>query len=369
MQNQPDENPHPLAENAPDMVCLVGLDLVKYYVSPACERLLGWKPEEMVGRGAHDFVHPDDLPATRAVHEALIRASIDLAPHEVRMLCKDGSYARMEMSGRLVFPPGATAPSALVLVLRDISGRERNGLELEYAQEQGFRKAFSMTPIPMVIATLPAFRIRDVNDAFTSATAYAAAELRGRAAREIPLFDEAALRSIETALANADGVRNIELGLHTRHGTVVDCLVSVQAVSAGAHPSVLAIFQDVSERKRSEAELKQAIESVMEDASWFSRAVVERLARLRQPRRVRGDDTAFADLTPREREVLGLMCEGQTDDEIAVTLGVSRNTVRNHISKIYAKIGVHRRAGAIVWARERGILGYDQPKKKPRARR
>ena len=37
--------------------------------------------------------------------------------------------------------------------------------------------------------------------------------------------------------------------------------------------------------------------------------------------------------------------------------GHSANTVRNHVSRLYAKIGVNRRSAAVIWARERGIGG------------
>ena len=40
---------------------------------------------------------------------------------------------------------------------------------------------------------------------------------------------------------------------------------------------------------------------------------------------------------------------------IAARLGLSRNTVRNHVARLYAKIGVNRRSGAVVWGRERGM--------------
>jgi hypothetical protein len=38
-------------------------------------------------------------------------------------------------------------------------------------------------------------------------------------------------------------------------------------------------------------------------------------------------------------------------------LGLSKVTVRNHVMAIYAKIGVNRRAAAVIWARERGLDG------------
>jgi DNA-binding CsgD family transcriptional regulator len=49
------------------------------------------------------------------------------------------------------------------------------------------------------------------------------------------------------------------------------------------------------------------------------------------------------------------------------TLKLSRNTIRNHVSSLYHKIGVNRRAAAIIWARERGITGRDAIKRRKRS--
>ncbi|UZK67935.1 LuxR C-terminal-related transcriptional regulator [Sphingomonas sp. M1-B02] len=60
-------------------------------------------------------------------------------------------------------------------------------------------------------------------------------------------------------------------------------------------------------------------------------------------------------MSPREREVLELICQDKDDSAIAEALGLSPNTVRNHIARLYAKIRVNRRSAAVIWARERGI--------------
>lgn len=73
------------------------------------------------------------------------------------------------------------------------------------------------------------------------------------------------------------------------------------------------------------------------------------------------------ELTERERHVLGLVCQGQDDQAMSRTLGLSTNTVRNHIAALYRKIGVNRRAAAIIWAQERGISCHDALT--PRARK
>ena len=66
------------------------------------------------------------------------------------------------------------------------------------------------------------------------------------------------------------------------------------------------------------------------------------------------DPDGFAQLSDRERQVLELMSRGMSDAEIAERLHVSPKTVGNHVTSLYAKLGVHSRARAIVRARDAG---------------
>lgn len=65
--------------------------------------------------------------------------------------------------------------------------------------------------------------------------------------------------------------------------------------------------------------------------------------------------TLFDELTEREREVLELVAEGLTNDQISERLVISPKTVRNHVSRVYSKLGVSHRAQAIVRARQAGM--------------
>jgi DNA-binding CsgD family transcriptional regulator/tetratricopeptide (TPR) repeat protein len=59
-------------------------------------------------------------------------------------------------------------------------------------------------------------------------------------------------------------------------------------------------------------------------------------------------------LTPTERQVVDLVADGLTNGEIAEQLFVSRRTVESHLSRVYPKLGFHRRAELVVAARQRG---------------
>ncbi|HEX9364228.1 MAG TPA: response regulator transcription factor [Candidatus Dormibacteraeota bacterium] len=61
-------------------------------------------------------------------------------------------------------------------------------------------------------------------------------------------------------------------------------------------------------------------------------------------------------LTPREKEVLRLMAEGQPSRAIASQLGISYTTVRTHIRSLGGKLAVHSKLEAIVKARELGLI-------------
>jgi pimeloyl-ACP methyl ester carboxylesterase/DNA-binding CsgD family transcriptional regulator len=67
------------------------------------------------------------------------------------------------------------------------------------------------------------------------------------------------------------------------------------------------------------------------------------------------DSAVFASLSKREREILALITEGLGNAEIASNLSISEKTVRNHVSKVFDKLGVWTRAQAIVFARDRGF--------------
>lgn len=64
---------------------------------------------------------------------------------------------------------------------------------------------------------------------------------------------------------------------------------------------------------------------------------------------------AFEELTVREEEVLRMIADGRTNEEIAASLVLSLKTVRNHVSNIYAKLGVADRTQAAIRAREAGL--------------
>jgi diguanylate cyclase (GGDEF)-like protein/PAS domain S-box-containing protein len=113
-----------LAEHSVDIICRVGLDLVMHYASPSTFRVLGWKPEEMIGNVAKDFIIADDMPALTAAIVRILSPGVQTDSATVRMRKKDGSMAWMEMNARLVRDCSTGEPREFVTVMRDITERK-----------------------------------------------------------------------------------------------------------------------------------------------------------------------------------------------------------------------------------------------------
>ena len=109
-----------LAEQSLDMIAYESVDGRFTYVSPACRTILGYEPDEMVGKESEQFVHPDDRADVRARHDDLDR---DAFKALYRGLRKDGEYRWLDTICRLVRDADGT-PIGFLVICRDVTERE-----------------------------------------------------------------------------------------------------------------------------------------------------------------------------------------------------------------------------------------------------
>ncbi|WP_355585595.1 PAS domain S-box protein [Xanthomonas cannabis] len=248
--------------------------------------------------------------------------------------------------------------ACMLFTFMDLEPRRRAEVALRQSEER-FAKAFRITPVPTLMCNAETLQIVEINDAVSQITQYATEDIVGRPIDEIGLFpSRQAYQQFYRALQESGSMLNVEYAIARKDGEQLDCLISAETVSIHGVQCYLLSLMDITDRKRTEMELVTAIEAVMQDASWFSQTLLKKLANVRRANRPsQTTGCGIAELTGRERDVLGLIAEGLADKEIAQELGVSPNTVRNHVAALYSKIDVHSRGEAIVWARERGFAG------------
>jgi DNA-binding NarL/FixJ family response regulator len=95
----------------------------------------------------------------------------------------------------------------------------------------------------------------------------------------------------------------------------------------------------------------QAIRAVAEGGTWFSQRIAGLIVRSTYaPAQDAEPIVAVPTLTPREWEILQHIAQGQSNSDIADQLSLSKATVQNYVSNIYAKLGIETRAEAMLYA-------------------
>jgi DNA-binding NarL/FixJ family response regulator len=119
------------------------------------------------------------------------------------------------------------------------------------------------------------------------------------------------------------------------------------AMRAGARGYIL--------KDTDEEALLRSVRAVASGEALFGPGVAERLMRYLAEATPSAERAAFPELTDREREVLWLLAQGLSNQEVAARMGISLKTARNHVSNILARLQVADRTEAIARARAAGL--------------
>ena len=147
-----------------------------------------------------------------------------------------------------------------------------------------------------------------------------------------------------------------ELSAVKLHDNVCPALLNLDRAAAHAADSIACGIRGMFYRDDDIDLVLRGVRALFEGSVWISRETLFDAVRNGDHHHHHHDRTGEAkqrnpadELTRREREIVGLICIGATNQEIADKLFISTNTVKTHIYKIYKKIHVPNRMQAALW--------------------
>jgi PAS domain S-box-containing protein/putative nucleotidyltransferase with HDIG domain len=245
-----------LIQNAADLIVVIDVEGVMRYVSPSSERIMGYIPEEAVGKNFLDWVHPEDMPiAKRSLASRGKTPGTSQAIVEIRGLHKNGIWRVIEVLGtNLLAEP---AIQGIVMNMRDITERKQAEEALRESEEK-YRMLFEEAPVGIAISTLEG-KIIDLNKGQAEMIGRTVEELRGKNVNEYYIESDKRIEMIEV-LKSTGKVRDFEMNLRRSDGSIITELLNLDNVQIGTINYILAIGRDITERKLSADRIQRQLE-------------------------------------------------------------------------------------------------------------
>jgi PAS domain S-box-containing protein len=243
-----------LAEHSTDMISKHTPEGVYTYASPACRPLLGYDPEELIGRDAYELFHPDDLEDIKRVHSAILeRPATCTVDYRIRR--KDGSYTWFETSSRTVRDQETDAVLEIIAVSRDITKRgEAKGRELVQARLLEQVQA-------AVIATDLRGKVTHWNEHAEKLYGWSREEVLGRDIMELTVGSgEAAAAEEIMETLKAGETWEGEFVVRRKDGSTFPAHVTDSIIrdAEGRPVGMVGVSTDITKRKQTEQELKES---------------------------------------------------------------------------------------------------------------
>jgi PAS domain S-box-containing protein len=273
-----------LVEQSSDMLARHDPDGTFRYVSPVCRELIGFGPEELVGRSPYELVHPDDVVDVEASHAGILEDP-HLRAVEYRLRHRDGHDVWVETTGHTVRDPTDGEVVEIHTSTRDIGWRRAAAIARR-EEEERFRLAMANAPIGMAIVGLDGSWVA-VNERLC--------ELLGRPARELlelTFQDLTHPDDLDTDLGYATQLLEGEIAhyeMEKRYlrpsGEVVWALLSGSVVRDpdGTPCYFIAQIVDITQRKRAQLALERTTRELERSNAELERYAAVAAHDLRSP--------------------------------------------------------------------------------------
>lgn len=258
-----------MISNISDVIGIIGIDGLVKYKSPNIEKWFGWQPKDLVGTDCFSNVHPEDLERMQKIFTTLLERDNISSSMELKYRCKDGRYKPINLTAtNLTNDPNI---NGVLINYHDITERKEADQKLINLQEL-FRKTESIGKIggwEFDVATMTrtwtdeTFRIMEID------TTHGEPKVPDGIGFIDQPFRDRAEKAIQEAIQNGKGYDQ-EWRITTAKGNKRWVhSVSNATVKNGKVVSVSGSFQDITDRKQAEDDLKLAKEKAEESEETF----------------------------------------------------------------------------------------------------
>ncbi|HQO01975.1 MAG TPA: PAS domain S-box protein, partial [Spirochaetota bacterium] len=257
-----------MIEYGTDVITVISRDGIIQYESPSVRRILGFRPENVVGKNALEYVHPDDIPlAVQGLNRIIKEPGVPITM-EFRILNDEGTWKMVEATGinRLDNP----SIQGMIINYRDISAQKESLKNLRASEERYRMLAESIVDIVWVLE-IPSMKTIYTNPAVTTVLGYSVEEARNMlpeqylAPASYNLVAGILSEDMESLQKNGTFyqlMRKVDVEYTRKDGSLLWAEVSVRLLprEEGSPLRILGVTRDISQRKQAENQLKESEE-------------------------------------------------------------------------------------------------------------
>ncbi len=253
-----------LVQYASDIIAILDASGAIRYISPAVERVLGYRPEERIGKSSFDLLHPDDAEEVKKVLQEYIDKPGARPPRiEYRIRARDGVWRHFEaISTNLLHDPSV---GGIVVNARDVTERKLAEEELREAEEK-YRSIFENAVEGIYQATVEG-RLLTANPAMARILGYESPEGLMESVTDIAeqlYVDPADREEFKRHMRSRGSISGFETKMYRKDGRVVSVSFAARTLrdpSTGEPIGYEGTMEDISERRRNEEALREMREA------------------------------------------------------------------------------------------------------------
>jgi len=236
-----------LIQGSSDLISIFDLEANYVYTSPSSFSVLGWHPEEFIGKSVAEFIHPDDREIVFSNFLKLgLEKKIIISPF--RFQHKNGDWRWLET--KVTDLTDDPSVNGIVTNSRDITERIHAEEELKNSEEK-YKLLFQESPLPKWVYALGTFKILDVNKNAIAEYGYSREEFLNMTVSDLhPKEEIPRLLTIRKNLKSREGTVSIGMVTHLKKDrTRIKVEVSGQTFSYSGQNCMMVVCVDVTARE------------------------------------------------------------------------------------------------------------------------